>query len=51
MGLGAAAEGVRMRNSLHRPGEEDELNGNQRFGDCGDILAHFKQFPPLAEIC
>lgn len=48
VGLGAVAEGACMRNSLHGPGEEHELNGNQRFGDRSDILAHFKQFPPLA---
>lgn len=48
VGLGAVAEGACMWNSLHGPGEEHKLNGNQRFGDRSDILAHFKQFPPLA---
>lgn len=36
--------------AFRRPGEERELNGNQRFGRYSDILAHFEQFPPLAEI-
>lgn len=45
-GGGAPKEGVCMKNSLQGPQEQHELNGNQRCGQCSDILAYFRRFPP-----
>lgn len=45
-----SGKGCACEIAFRGPGEEDELNGNQRFGRCCDISAHFQQFPPPAEI-
>lgn len=45
-----SGKGCAYEIAFRRPAEEDELNGNQRFGRCCDISAHFQQFPPPAEI-